>query len=77
MFQPHSAVGPSHVKKSRIPTKTCSSKMIWQTLSCSNETFNHGYIRRKLCGNSATLPDEVYFIYFIYEQLFHPVQCTA
>ena len=43
-------------------------------LLCSNDTFNPGYNRKMLIRKRTSILDGVCFNY---EQLFHPVQCTA
>ena len=45
-----------------------------RTLLCSNDTFNPGYNRKMLIRKRTSILDEVCFNY---EQLLHPVQCTA
>ena len=45
-----------------------------RTLLCSNDNFNPGYNRKMLIRKRTTILDR---ICFNYEQLFHPVQCTA
>ena len=45
-----------------------------RTLMCSNDIFNPGYNRKMLMRRRTSNLDRVCFIY---EQLFHPVQCTA
>ena len=45
-----------------------------QTLLCSNDTFNLGYNRKMLIRKRTSILDGACFNY---EQLFHPVQCTA
>ena len=45
-----------------------------RTLLCSNDNFNPGYIRKVLIRKRTSILDRVCFNY---EQLFHPVQCTA
>ena len=44
-----------------------------RTLLCSNDIFNPGYNRKMLMRKRLSVFDE---IYFNYEQLFHPIQCT-
>ena len=44
------------------------------TLLCSKDNFNPVYNRKKLNRKRTSLLDRVCFNY---EQLFHPVQCTA
>ena len=41
---------------------------------CSNDIFNPGYNRKMLIRKRTSIRDRVCFNY---EQLFHPVQCTA
>ena len=41
---------------------------------CSNDILNPGYNRKMLMRKRTSILDAVYFDY---EQLFHPVQCTA
>ena len=48
--------------------------MFLRTLLCSNDNFNPGYNRKKLIRKRTSIFDRVCFTY---EQLFHPVQCTA
>ena len=45
-----------------------------RTLLCLNVSFNPGYNRKTLIGKSTSILDRVCFNY---EQLLHPVQCTA
>ena len=45
-----------------------------RTLLCSNDIFNPGYNRKMLMKKRTSILDEVCVNY---EQLFHPVQCTA
>ena len=45
-----------------------------RTVLCSNDNFNPGYNRKMLIGKRTSILDRVCFNY---EQLFHPVQCTA
>ena len=45
-----------------------------RTLLCSNDKFNPGYNRKMLIRKRTSILDRVCFNY---EQLFHPVQCTA
>ena len=45
-----------------------------RTLLCSNDNFNPGYNRKTLIRKRTSIPDRVCFNY---EQLFHPVHCTA
>ena len=45
-----------------------------RTLLCSNHIFNPGYNRKTLFRKRTSIFDRVYFNY---EQLFHPIQCTA
>ena len=45
-----------------------------RTLLCSNDNFNPGYNRKMLIRKRTSILDRVCFNY---EQLFHPVQCTA
>ena len=45
-----------------------------RTLLCSNEVLNHGYNRKMLTMKKTCVLDGVWFNY---ERLFHPVQCTA
>ena len=45
-----------------------------RTLLCSNDFFHPAYNRKMLMRKRTSLLDRVYFYY---EQLFHPVQCTA
>ena len=45
-----------------------------RTLLCSNDIFSPGYNRKTLIRKKTCILDRVCFNY---EQLFHPVQCTA
>ena len=45
-----------------------------RTLLCSNDTFNCGYNRKRPIRKRTSFLDGVCFNY---EQLFHPVDCTA
>ena len=45
-----------------------------RTLLCSNDNFNPGYDRKMLIRKKTSILGRVCFNY---EQLFHPVQCTA
>ena len=45
-----------------------------RTLLCSNDNFNPGYNRKMLIRKRTSILARVCFNY---EQLFHPVQCTA
>ena len=45
-----------------------------RTLFCPNDISNTGYNRKMLMSKKTSVPDRVRFNY---EQLFHPVQCTA
>ena len=45
-----------------------------RTLLCSNDVFNHGYNRKLLIRKRTSIFDGVGFLF---EQLFHPVQCTT
>ena len=45
-----------------------------RTLLCSNYNFNPGYNRKIVIRKRTSILDRVCFNY---EQLFHPVQCTA
>ena len=45
-----------------------------RTLLCSNDNFNPGYNRKMIIRKRTSILDRVCFNY---EQLFHPVQCTA
>ena len=45
-----------------------------RTLLCSNDIFNPGYNRKTLIRKRTSILDTVCFKY---EQLFHPIQCTA
>ena len=45
-----------------------------RTLLCSNDFLNPGYNRKTLIRKGTSILDGVCFIY---EQLFHPKQCTA
>ena len=45
-----------------------------RTLLCSNDNVNPGYNRKMLIRKRTFILDRVCFNY---EQLFHPVQCTA
>ena len=49
-------------------------KRILRTLLFSNDTFNQGYNRKMLKRKRTSILDGVCVNY---EQLFHPVQCTA
>ena len=46
----------------------------YRTLLCSNVIFNPGKNRKTLIRKRTSIPDRVRFNY---EQLFHPIQCTA
>ena len=48
--------------------------MFLRTLLCSNDIFNPGYNRKMLMRKTTSFLARVCFNY---EQLFHPVQCTA
>ena len=45
-----------------------------RTLLCSNDIFNPGYNRKMLIRKRTSILDRVCSNY---EQLFHPIQCTA
>ena len=45
-----------------------------RTLLCSKDNFNPGYNRKMLITKRTSNLDRVFFNY---EQLFHPVQCTV
>ena len=45
-----------------------------RTILCSNDNFNPGYNRKMLNRKETSILDGVCFKF---EQLFHPVQCTA
>ena len=45
-----------------------------RTLLCSNDIFNPRFKRKTLTRKRTSIADRVCFNY---EQLFHPVQCTA
>ena len=45
-----------------------------RTLLCSNDIFEPGCNRKTLIRRKTSIPDGVCFTY---EQLFHPIQCTA
>ena len=45
-----------------------------RTLLCSNDIFSPGYNRKTLIRKRTSILDRDWFNY---EQLFHPVQCTA
>ena len=45
-----------------------------RTLLCSNDIFNPGYNRKTLIRKRTSILDGACFNY---EQLFHPIQCTA
>ena len=49
-------------------------KKFLRTLLCSNDNFNPGYNRKMLIRKRTSILDGVCFNY---EQLLHPVQCTA
>ena len=49
-------------------------KKFLRTLLCSNDFLNPGYNRKMLMRKRTSNLDKVCFNY---EQLFHPVQCTA
>ena len=49
-------------------------KKFLQTLLCSNDILNPGYTRKKFMRKRSSIPDGVCFNY---EQLFHPVHCSA
>ena len=49
-------------------------KRFLRTLLCSNDNFNPGYNRKMLIRKRTSIVERVCFNY---EQLFHPVQCTA
>ena len=46
----------------------------FRTLLCSNDNFNPGYNRKLLIRKRTSIIDRVCFNY---EQMFHPVQCSA
>ena len=54
--------------------KQALRKRLLRTLLCSNDIFNPGYNRKTLITKRTSIVDGVSFNY---EQLFHPVQCTA
>ena len=54
--------------------KHASRNRFLPTLLCSNDIFNPGYNRKMLIRKRTSILDRVCFNY---EQLFHPVQCTA
>ena len=49
-------------------------KRFLRTLLCSNDILNRGYSRKRLMRKRTSIVDR---IWFNYEQLFHPVQCSV
>ena len=63
-------------RKERLESqqKHALRKRFLRTLLCLNVIFNPGYNRKTLIRNGTSILDRVCFNY---EQLFHPIQCTA
>ena len=64
----------SHKENLESQQKHALRKMFVRTLLCSNDIFNPGYNRKMLMRKKTSIFDRNCFEY---EQLFHPVRCTA
>ena len=64
----------SRKKSLKSQPKHALRKKFLRTLLCPNDILNLGYSRKKLIRKRTYILDGVCFIY---EQLFHPIQCTA
>ena len=75
MSPPNLIFGSISRKESPEPqTKHALRKRFLRTLLCSTDNFNPGYNRKTLIGKRISILDRVCFNY---EQLFHPMQCSA
>ena len=64
----------SRKERLEFPQEHALRKRFLRTLLCSNDVLNPGYNRKLLMRKRTSILDRVCFNY---EQLFHPVQCTA
>ena len=64
----------SHKERLESQQKHALTNRFLRTLLCSNVIFNPGYNRKRLIRKRTSILERACFNY---EELFHPVQCTA